>query len=224
MNKNISSNTKFILNGTFSSQSTIKTLNIDHPIYLTSRNHKVKLDVEEILEGMNNITQALLKPSEDLIVGESYNLHIDEDELKRLSHWDAKKRMRVPMRLTVSKEKDTVPPLWDHIPRFKENLRHAYYNGLAVWSIFEFGVVDSTPIIILTELHNNTTNEMYSQYLHLDINSELYIGHNQCYGSFTFLKDNQYEVRFKLMDYSGNKDKYWTDWIPIENPMNKIKR
>jgi len=160
-NMDICANSKFILNGISSSQSTIRSLNIDHPIYLISQNHKVRLEVEEIHEGMNDKTQALLKPSEDLRVGESYNLHIEnikERELKSLTRWDSKKRMFVPMSWTVSKEKDTIPPLWDHKPRFKENKIHHYYAGMEVWSIFEFGVVDHTPIIILTELHNNTTN------------------------------------------------------------------
>jgi hypothetical protein len=220
----ISINSKFIINGLTDSQSTIKLLNKNYPIYLESKRQKVKLTVVEIHEGKYDITQAVLRPEEELIKGETYTLHIEnlnKSEEECLTRWDSYTKTMKPKTWFVTIDKDTTEPIWDHKPRFKEQQINHFMAGIEVWSIFKFGVVEQTPMTVETELHDITTNEKVIQYVPLRENGELHVGHNACNGAFLYFHNHEYEIRFRMMDSSGNKDRNWTEWISLENPLNK---
>lgn len=83
----INQNSVFMIEGYHYSQSVIKGLNKEYPIYLKSGDKVVRLIVTETYVGSFKLTQAILRPETELEAGLEYTLMIDNlpdhDKLER---------------------------------------------------------------------------------------------------------------------------------------------
>ena len=73
----ISQNSIFLIEGYATSQKIIQALGASYKVYLKSNKQEIKLNVQEILVGQFQLTQAILKPESSLSVGQEYELVIE---------------------------------------------------------------------------------------------------------------------------------------------------
>lgn len=84
--KQLNARSCILIKGYGNTQTIIDSLTIDYPIFLESKNnHKVNLIVEDSNKSRFRVNQALLKPQEELIIGEAYSLKVDNLEVTKNS-------------------------------------------------------------------------------------------------------------------------------------------
>lgn len=217
----IKQNTIFVLDGYAASQIIIKGLNDKFPIYLLGKNHKVKLNIKETLVGQFELTQALLVPETDLIVGMEYTLIIDnlpENEL--LVRWNSELNKSGPIVYKVTEGKDSIKPIFKTIPK---EIKKTYHNdgcGPTILVTFDCNVIDSSEYLIKTTVKCIETRKKTTYYIASN-KGEMEIGHGMCYGPFHFEDGDNYEVKFSLMDASGNLT-IWSGYsIEFTKPIDK---
>jgi hypothetical protein len=210
-NTEISSNSYFLLTGFSASQMIIESLNSKYPVYLVADDHRVSLNVVKTNKGMYELTQALLHPTRELIVGKTYYLKIDS-----LDAWS--QTLLTDICWTVSDKKDLIQPEWEKEPIISSEIVELYGCGPEVYVIFDLSVIDESKVLVNTELIDLETNESTKYFLTPNKESKLYIGQGMCAGAFSLEKISQCKVRFELWDLSGNKTEMWTNWIEFESP------
>ena len=217
----IKQNTIFVIDGYAESQKIIKGLNDKFPIYLLGKNHKVKLNIKETLVGQFELTQALLVPETDLIVGMEYTLIIDnlpENEL--LVRWNSELNKSGPIVYKVTEGKDSIKPIFETKPK---EIKKTYYNiscGPTIFVTFDCNVIDSSEYLIKTTVKCIETRKKTTYYI-ASYNGEMEIGHGMCSGAFHFEDGDNYEVEFSLMDASGNLT-VWSGYrIQFTKPIEK---
>ena len=204
----------------------LDSLNTRYPVYLQSRGHRVRLLVIEVCNGMFNLKQAVLMPEETLVAGETYTLQIDrlsgEDKdlpfKMNYQTWE-----REPYSWLVTPGADTQAPDWLKKPALKSKATHWYGCGPAVNAIFDLKVTEAqSQVLVKTEWVDLETNTIGVYYLSTESDGLLYVGHDMCSGAFVYTPKHTYKVRFSLMDFSGNKNEIWTDWVSFDSPFEDI--
>jgi len=203
-------NSVLIIEGFGNSQNIIRGLNSKHKIYLKSDNGKVSLEIIKIYEGQYGLTQALLKPAGELIVGSTYTLEIDSldaypKEDSQVFTW------------IVTNNLDNEAPVWKQEPTFVSKHKMMFGCGPEVYVNFCVCIQDKSPVAVLTKLKDLKTGKV-TEYLVTPESTLLRIGHNMCSGAFDFENDGTYEITFSLMDACGNKNETFTKAIQFTSP------
>jgi hypothetical protein len=196
--KTIYSNPIFIIEGYFSSQSVIRNLNKTNSIYLTSGKDTIRLFVTKRLESHFRLTQSILKPSSNLILGKYYKLNIDN-----LNEYEKADFERDSIGWTVSDIIDRQKPIWTKLPSYNSKEMISYGCGPALYVNFCACILDKSPVVVYTRLKNLKNKSISDYYIKPD-SCSFQIGHGMCSGEFDFEQGQEYEATFSLMDASGN--------------------
>src|SRR5690606_3623489 len=200
----INKNSIFMIEGYSMSQDIIHGLNIHYPIYLKNGNKTIPLEVQEICIGEFNLTQAILKPVEELESNLEYDLLIDnlpEHETYNKYGEFSLNNPIVKYRVLSKSDKD--------IPKLElkpEEIGKIYLPlgcGDEIFINFNFKVNDESPILVKARVKNLATQNEVSYYL-VPNKDTLQIGHSMCAGAFKLEDSDNFEVVFDFMDSSGN--------------------
>ena len=208
--KNISTNSIFIIEGYGQSQELIKQLNKKNKIYLKCNSEIVPIKVIRILEGQYRLTQAILKPERELRSGKTYELHIDSLGKIDKSEYEV-------VKWTVNSINDDEKPVWNCEPTYKTQRYVGYGCGPERYVYFCGSYNDNSPTVIYAKVFDKT-NETSSDYFITSEDNKISIGHGMCAGEFTFDDESNYEVQFGLMDASGNENLALTSPIHFTSP------
>jgi len=218
-------NSNIIIQSYGLSNRIVFNLNKIYPIYLESEQHRIKLKVIEINEGMDDVVQAVLKPEELLSVDNFYQIKIEnlteEDErhllfCKHRTHYDEKKWK------VINYIDNTKPILLQSKPFLKDNSLLPAGCGDIVHNEIQLNYIDDSKVFAITEFFNIDSNITNKYILNYNNDSMLLVGHGMCGGEFKYNKNLKYKVRFKLMDISGNESINWSDWLEIDPPFKNF--
>lgn len=220
----IKQNSNIILTGYARSQTIVKTLNQDYPIYLESKGHKVKLVVKKIYEGQFSLTQAILEPAKKLKPGRTYQLiiqNLEEYERVILERMYSDPSKSEPISWTVESTTDNTIPKLLNTPHLVDKRVAHYGCGPAVYADFKINAEDDSHIFVKTELVALESGESTTYVLSLGQADTLNIGHSMCSGAFSFRNKEKYKIRFRLLDICGNESDQWTEWIEFNSPFDE---
>lgn len=217
----ISKNSILMIEGNERTQKTIKQLKAGNQAYLKGGDHIVKLEVVNIYIGEYGLTQAILKPKEELMLGKEYTLTIDS-----VGRFDQIHKMGTYGKLISWKVKDSIDnekPLWrsEMLPKFLNTSSTRYGCGPAIFAHFQVKINDASETLIKTEVMDLKTNESTIYYL-TSKDGKIAVGHGMCSGAFALSKNGKYKVRFDLLDASGNSFGKWSEWTKIDNFQTKM--
>lgn len=217
----IAKNSMFVIEGYAMSQKTIKRLEYGNQAFLESENHIVKLNLKDIYVGGFGLTQAILKLEEDLIVGNEYTLKIDS--LSRYDNLYKRDAYGKPISWKVKNETDTKKPFWksEIRPKLLNTSYIKFGCGPEVFAHFQVKINDASETLVKTEVMNLKTKESTIYYLN-SRDGKISVGHGMCSGAFALNKNGKYQVRFDLMDASGNSYGKWSEWTKIDNFSTKM--
>lgn len=215
----IAANSRILIQGWANSIPVLKNLNIKHEIFLVSKHHKVKLEVEETLESDFNKIEVFLRPSKKLKPGKVYTLVIENTEEQPTKLINNTYNDTIASWL-VSNESDNIVPeiMYSELIETKIQLMGC---GVPKKAIFKVNTTENTTVIFRTELLNPITNKtqvfyvLHSNY-ELETNQFVEVGKDMCSGDFNVEVETPYKVRFKAVDFSGNTNDEWTAWFDFE--------
>lgn len=216
----IMKNSVFLIEGYADSRSVIEGLNSKYPIYLESGDKKVRLVVKETHYGQFWVEQALLVPETELEAGLTYTLVIDNLPVyEQLGDYDYQLEKNLPHTYTILDAKDTEMPVVSAAPKETGKSYATFGCGPAMYVNFDVPATDASPILVRTTVKNLLSGEQTTYYLPATDNA-ISIGHNMCYGAFTFKQDggDNYEAEFSFMDISGNLRPWEGPRIPFTRP------
>lgn len=214
-------NSTFILEGFDRGQGIIDSLNIKYPIYLVSGDQRIALEVEGGNVGMYFLSQAILRPVSALEPNTTYVLRIDnlsaEDQgpiFKYRDHYT----MIGDAKWTTSSLTDLEAPQFLTAPSYLESIYKERSCGIDQYGVFRMKVTDREETLVKVERRQMIRRDtlIHSYVLTLPESDELHIGRTMCSGEFTFKKRHTYQVRFCLLDFSGNSTGQWSDWIDFD--------
>lgn len=222
--KEISLNPIFIIQGYLTSQKTIKSFK-NRKIYLESENGElIKLNLQEILQGQMNLTQAIFKPSIELKPNTIYYLKYSnqtERETSEMEQWNPEKKEREKVYWKTSSKKFFKPLSQDLNITFEKTEVIYYGCGPAANAIFAVKNKSNSEIWYKTEVVDLSTNKKTTFYIK-EWKEKLNVGHGMCSGAFTFSRKGEYKVRFTPMNIDGKSLKT-TDWKTFESPFMNAK-
>lgn len=214
----IKQNSVFILNGYAESQKIISGLTKKYPIYLKSRNKKIKLIVTEVHYGQFHLTQAVLKPETELEAGLSYTMHIDSlPKYERFNKYNKITQKYEPVTYTVISGKDVEKPQLLQKPKVLKKTLVFYGCGPSIHVVFSSPAKDASELIVKTTVKNIKSGKETAYYVEPE-GDKLKIGHDMCAGAFDFDDSNRYEVEFSFMDASGNITTWTGERIKFTKP------
>lgn len=194
----ISTNPIFIIEGYVISESVVRNLNNGNAIYLTSGNDTIPLTVIKTLKSQFHLTQAILKPISNLILGKSYKLNIDN-----LDEYEKRDFDRDSIAWIVNDVLDVQKPIWSKFPSYKSKQMVFFGCGPEVYVNFCACISDNSPVVVYAKVKKLNTQSFSDYYLNPD-SCTIQLGHGMCSGEFDFEEGQEYEVTFSLMDASGN--------------------
>jgi len=217
----IAKNSIIMIEGYARSQETIKSFKKRNKAYLKSEDHIVKLKVENIFIGEYGLTQAILRPEEELIVGKKYTLKIDSIGLINPMHKIG--AYGKPVSWKVQDVFDNEKPFWSSgmRPKLTSKTYEEYGCGPAVYAHFQVKINDASETLVKTEVMDLKTNKSTIYYLSSQ-EGKINIGHGMCSGAFALRKNGKYKVRFDLMDASGNSFGRWSEWTTFGDFSTKM--
>lgn len=218
-NQTLFQNSIIMIEGYGLSQDIIKDFNKKYPVYLGTKGHKVKLEVVETLVGGFHLTQAILKPTENLLAGNDYyiiieNLPHKESEMQR---WNPQSKAYELVKWSVIEGTDTTPPKFIKNPvEISKNVEY-FGCGPDRHVTFGFEVEEKSEFLIkaiVTDIESKATRTYYLN----TKDAKVLIGHGMCSGAFDLKEDHGYEIQFGLMDASYNTSSTLTDKIKFKAP------
>ncbi|MNJ91750.1 hypothetical protein D3C87_94040 [compost metagenome] len=207
----------FVLDGYAESQHIIEGLNSKYAVYLKSEDERIPLKVLEIHTGQFNLTQALLKPEKELIPGKKYQLIIDNlPDYERWGEYNSKTRKYDPVTYFVLDESDHEAPQWIKTP--KENDKSLVHLGCgpSIHVNFEMSLKENSDYLVKTIVKSIESGRETTYYISAS-KEQITIGHGMCSGAFAFSEGDSFEVKFQVMDASGNTSSE-TEWIAFTKP------
>lgn len=188
-----------------SSQSLVKDLNKKYPIYLKSKANKVELIPIEILKGDMKVTQVVLKPSSYLKPNEIYTLGIAH--LTGNKNQPSKTDGGLPIRFKISRTTDLQKPVFISSPTEQKKTIDLFGCGPASWVYFNVSALDNSEFYVRIQVKNQASG-IKTEYILNRENGQIRVGHGMCSGAIYFEDGRQYEIRFQLVDQSGNKSNF----------------
>lgn len=215
----ISQNSIFVINGDATGQKMISGLGTTYKVFLKSNKQRIKLNIQEILVGQYDLTQAILKPETVLSVGQEYELVIENlgDLENAVYKYNDSTRRREKIKWTVTSNSDTILPVWTQRPIFKNDSYMSAGCGPIVFANFAFSASDNSEYLIKTTLKNKSTGIETIYYLNPG-DEIIAVGHGMCSGAFNFDGGDKFEVEFSLFDASGNLTKWTGERIDFKRP------
>jgi hypothetical protein len=197
----ISQNSIFVIDGYATSQKIITDLGKTYKVFLKSEKHKILLNVQEILVGQYNLTQAILKPEKTLKAGQEYELVIENLE-KEVYKYNSTTKEKEKIKWKVNKSIDTAPPIWIEKPKFENSSYQMVGCGPIAFANFTYSATDDYEYLIKTTLKNKSTVIETTYYLKT-ADQLIAVGHGMCSGEFNFYNGDMFEIEFSLIDASG---------------------
>lgn len=222
--KEISLNPIFIIQGYAFSQKTINSFK-ERKIYLESENGDlIELNLQEILTGQMQLTQAVFCPTSELKSNTTYFLKYSdqtENEGREMEQYnrDKKEREKVYWKTTNKRVLETLNANLD-VEYEKTEVIH-YGCGPSANAIFNVKNKSESEIWYKTEVVDLSTNKTNIFYIK-EWNGKLNVGHGMCSGAFTYKNKGKYKVRFTPMNTDGKSLKT-TDWTIFESPFMNDK-
>jgi hypothetical protein len=222
--KEISLNSKFIIQGYSFSQKTINSFKT-RTIYLESENGElIELELQELLKGQMQLTQAFFCPISELKPNTTYFLKYSdqtENEEREMTQYNREKKEREKVYWKTT-EKKALENLNSNLKVEFENTEVMHYGcGPSANAIFNVKNKSGSEIWYKTELVEINTNKKTVYYIK-EWNETLNVGHGMCSGAFTFNRKGKYKVRFTPMNTDGKSLKT-TDWKTFESPFMNDK-
>lgn len=211
-------NSIFLLEGYGTAQEVVLGLNSDYPAYLIDEDgNTVPLKVELTHVGMFELTQALLAPEDKLVAGKTYELRISNlpEYAERSFHKSGEKWDQKPKWL-IREGTDSRAPISLHAPIFRHSEFKSFGCGPAVNAIFDVEYEEEGEFFIEVELYNISGDTTHT-YLLAAGARYLEVGHGMCSGAFRYLRGDKFEVRFRGVDYAGNRSA-WSEKLSFTNP------
>jgi len=222
--KEISLNSKFIIQGYADSQSIILSFK-ERAVYLESENGElIKLNLQEILTGELYLTQAIFYPTSELKPNTKYFLKYPdetENEIKQMTIYnnEDKEREKVYWKTTDKKMLDHLSP--NLTLEFEKTDVIHYGCGPEANAIFKIKNNVASEIWYKTEVIEKETHKKTVFYIK-ECYGKLLVGHDMCAGAFTFKRKGEYKVRFTPMNIDGIPLKT-TDWTTFQSPFENDK-
>lgn len=222
--KEISLNSKFIIQGYAFSQKTINTFK-DRTIFLESESGEIiELNVQEILKGQMELTQAILCPLTELKPNTKYYLKYSnqtERESNEMRHWNSDKKVYEKVYWKTT-DKKSIENLNSNLTLEFEKTDVIHYGcGPEANAIFNVKNKSESEIWYKTEVVDLSTNKTNVFYIK-EWNGKLNVGHGMCAGAFTYNNKGKYKVRFTPMNTDGKSLKT-TNWTIFESPFMNDK-
>ncbi len=222
--KEISLNSMFIIQGYAFNQRTIKSFK-ERTIYLESENGElIELNLQEILTGQKQLTQAIFCPKSELKPNTKYFLkYSDQTEIegREMTQYNREKKEREKV-YWITTDKKALETLNTNLNvEFKKTEVKYYGCGPSANAIFEIKNKPDAEIWYKTEVVEIDTNKKNVYYIR-EWKGKLNVGHGMCSGAFTFNNKGKYKVRFTPMNIDGKSLKT-TDWNTFESPFMNAK-
>ena len=222
--KEISLNSMFIIQGYAFSQKTIKSFK-ERIIYLESENGElIELNLQEILTGQMELTQAIFCPTSELKPNTKYFLKYSdqtENEGREMIQYNREKKEREKV-YWITTDKKRLETLNSNLNvEFEETEVVHYGCGPSANAIFNVKNKSESEIWYKTEVVDLSTNKTNIFYIK-EWNGKLNVGHGMCSGAFTYKNKGKYKVRFTPMNIDGKSLKT-TDWTTFESPFMNDK-
>ncbi|MES2429829.1 MAG: hypothetical protein V4556_02765 [Bacteroidota bacterium] len=199
--KLISTNSIIIINTGDSSFG--NNIGSKYKMYLqsTKTKNKILLSVIEICNGGLNLMQIVLKPSSALLEDEEYELIeiYNSKKITKATRWDLKWKVS---------NKNSTSLVWKNQPTLINKIYYAYGCGPEAKVVFSSENAEAPTQMVKTSIKNKQTGIETTCYIRSDYGIVI-LGHNMCWGEFQFAKEgkndnDEYDVRFSLIDESGN--------------------
>ena len=222
--KEISLNSMFIIEGYAFSQKTINSFK-ERTIYLESENGElIELNLQEILKGQMELTQAIFCPVSELKPNTTYFLKYSdqtENEEREMMQYNREKKEREKVYWKTT-DKKAIETLNSNLNIEFENTEVVHYGcGPSANAIFNVKNKSESEIWYKTEVVDLSTNDIKTYYIK-EWNGKLNVGHGMCSGAFTYSNKGKYKVRFTPMNIDGKSLKT-TDWTTFESPFMNDK-
>lgn len=222
--KEISLNSMFIIEGYSFSQNIIKSFK-ERTVYLESENGElIKLDLQEILTGQMQLTQATFCPTSELKPNTKYFLKYadqTENEVGEMTTYNREKNESEKV-YWITTDKKSIEQLNNNLTLEFEKTNFVYYGcGPEASAIFKIKNKPESEIWYKTEVLETETNKKSVYYIK-EWNGTLNVGHDMCSGAFKFKRKGKYKVRFTPMNIDGNSLKT-TEWTTFESPFMNDK-
>lgn len=217
--KEISLNSMFIIEGYALSQKTINSFK-ERTIYLESESGDlIELNLQEILKGQMELTQAIFCPVSELKPNTTYFLKYSdqtENEVREMMQYNREKKEREKVYWKTT-DKKTLETLNSNLNIEFENTAVEHYGcGPSANAIFNIKNKSESEIWYKTEVVDLSTKDKKTYYIK-EFNGKLNVGHGMCSGAFTYNNKGIYKVRFTPMNTDGKSLKK-TDWVTFESP------
>lgn len=199
----------FVLEGFADSQPVVAGLNKIYPVYLESGTDRVPLRVTDVVIGQYDLTQAVLVPTAELVVGRDYDLVIDGlPDSVRHQQADSTERTWITAMYTVVEGRDTLSPTVTARPAVistpNERIGYPFIEFPPItWVRFSNTAQDESEIIVKTTVKSLLTENESTYYIE-PIDAIMYVGSGACGAAFTFSEGKEYAVEFTFMDSAGN--------------------
>lgn len=222
--KEISLNSMFIIEGYAFSQKTINSFK-ERTIYLESENGElIELNLQEILKGQMELTQAIFCPISELKPNTTYFLKYSdqtENEGREMMQYNREKREREKVYWKTT-DKKALETLDSNLNIGFEETEVVHYGcGPSANAIFNVKNKSESEIWYKTEVVDLSTNDKKIYYIQ-EWNGKLNVGYGMCSGAFTYNNKGKYKVRFTPMNTDGKSIKT-TDWTTFESPFMNDK-
>ena len=209
----------FIIQGYAFSQKTINSFK-NRIIYLESENGElIVLELQELLKGQMQLTQAFFCPVSELKPNTTYTLKYSnqtENEEREMTKYN---REKVYWKTTDKKSIDT---LNSNLTLEFEKTEVIHYGcGPEANAIFRIRNKPESEVWYKTEVIELETNKKFVYYIK-EWNGTLSVGRDMCSGAFTFNRKGKYKVRFTPMNIDGKALKT-TNWKIFESPFMNDK-
>ncbi|WP_162880207.1 hypothetical protein [Mariniflexile rhizosphaerae] len=222
--KEVGLNSMFIIQGYAFSQKTIKSFE-NRTIYLESEDGElIELNVQEILIGQMELTQAILCPISDLKPNITYFLKYSdqtERETKEMKQWNSDKKEYEKVYWKTTDKKSAVSLNSNLTLEFEKTEVIHYGCGPDANAIFNIKNKSNSEIWYKTEVVDLKTENKTTFYIK-EWDGQLHVGHGMCAGAFTFNAKGKYKVRFTPMSTDGKSVKT-TKWITFDSPFMNDK-
>lgn len=171
--------------------------------YLKEENGKTKilLTVVKVCEGYN-MTQVVLQPSTELVVGKNYGLYYFTSPTK-----GKQEQLEIATRKWLVKKTSNSQLVWQNQPKIGNKYFGLNGCGPDAKVYFQLQENDSSFSLIKAVVKNKSTASESICFLKSNSNM-IVLGHNMCWGEFKFEKETgddqeQYEITFYLVNDDG---------------------
>ena len=224
MNKNISLNPMFIIEGYAYSQQTVESFK-NRNVYLIDENgEKINLKLIEIIKGQMSLTQAVFKVESQLKPKTKYFIRYTNETVSEISerkkyNSNINKSEEIFWETNENENTELLNPNLK-LKFDKTNVIH-YGCGPSANAIFEVSNSSKSETWFKTEVLEISTNTTTTFYL-TSYENKINVGHGMCSGAFTFKNNGKYKVRFTAMNTDG-KELESTEWTTFESPFKNDK-